>query len=236
MDGGFFKGPTNVYDVVLRCSYEALHVDYTWFYGTIQNLTSIPAPNGTISELWHGRQSPFSVSGGNPTLQTILDQAAVQNSSIAFAQTWADLYSPLAMATVGGVVSARANSLEQLRTPMLVVKVSIPALAFLALCCLAFISAGCVLTVFAIQAVLRDDIRDAKARLTVFGIVAWAVALASSGGREDHAVALVKEEEVKHEHEVVGLSKGLLNNFYLKVFHSDDGAGGCSCKQEKLSA
>lgn len=233
MDGGFFKGPNPVYDIVLSCSYKALHVDYTWFNGTIRDLKSTPAPNGTISEIWHGRHFKYSVSGESSTLQTILKQAAVQNSSTAFVQTWANLYSPIVMATIGGVTSGRANSREQVRTPILVVKVWIPALVFLAFCCLSYVAGGCVLTILAVQTASRGDIRDAKVRLSLFGIVTWAVALALSGGQEDHGETLIKEQDVKEEHTTVGLLKGPMHNFYLKVFHGNNGAGGSGRQQRE---
>jgi hypothetical protein len=231
MDGGFFHSPDDVYDTVLSCSYKALHVNYTWFNGTIRDLKTTPAPNGTISEIWHGLHRKWSVSGDSSTLQTILRQAAVQNSSTTFAQTWANLYSPAVMAAVGGVTSERANSRVQVRRPLLVVKVWIPALVFLVLCCLGYITAGCVLMVLALQTESRGDIRDAKVKLTLFGLVAWAVELALSGGQEDHGETLVEERHVREEHTVVGLSKGRLNNFYLKVFLGNNGAGGSGPRQ-----
>ena len=73
-----------------------------------------------ISETWHGSHLQSSVSGVGATMQTILTQAAVQNSSIAFAKTWAGLSSPVVMATIGGVISARGNLLQQTRVPILV--------------------------------------------------------------------------------------------------------------------
>jgi hypothetical protein len=233
MDGGFFKGPNPVYDVVLSCSYKALHVDYTWFNGTIRDLRTTAAPNGTISEIWHGRHFKYSVSGDSSTLQTILKQAAVQSSSTAFAQTWANLYSPIVMATIGGLTSGRANSQEQIRTPILVVKVWIPALVSLALCCLSYIAGGCALTILAIKAASRGDIRDAKARLTLFGIVTWAVASSLSGGQEAHGEALIKEQDVKEEHTVAGLLRSPMQNFYLKAFHGNNGTGAPDRQQRE---
>ena len=232
LDAGFFKGPTYTYDVALSCSYKALHVDYTWFNGTVRDIQTSPAPNGTISEIWHGRHTRNSVSGQSSTMQTILKQAAVQNSSTAFAQTWASLYSPVVMATVGGVTSERANSLEQFRTPILVVKVWIPALAFLAFLCVTYIVLGCVLAVLAVQTASRGDIRDARVRLTLWGLVAWAVAVVLSGGQEDHGEFLTKEQDVKEEPEVVGLSKGLLGNFYYNVLQRNHGTGERGNRQQ----
>lgn len=229
LDAGFFKGPNNVYDIAIGCSYQSLLVEYTWFNGTIRNVNTAPAPNGTISEIWHGSQIPSSVSGTSSTLQTILKQAAVQNSSTAFAQTWAGLYSPMVMATIGGVSSTRENLLQQTRTPVLVIKVSIPALVFLALCCLGYIIVGSVLAVLAVRTASQGDTRDGKVRLTLFGLVAWAVASALSRGQQNDSDNLPREQNVGVEQGVVGLVRGSQNNFYFKVFHSNK---GCSPIQD----
>ncbi|KAK6370110.1 hypothetical protein LTR64_005350 [Lithohypha guttulata] len=223
MDKGFYRGPTGTYDIILSCNYESLHVDYTWFNGTIRDVMTAPAPNGTLSEIWHGRSSPTSVSGDSPTLQTILKQAAVQDSSETFARKWADLFSPVVMATIGGVTSNRMNSLEQIREPTLVVKVSIPALTFLAFWCIVYIIFGTVLMVLALRAASEQDIRDARARLNVYGIVTWAVSLAQSAGREDHEELMPREQNVREERHLVGLLQGPQQNFYYKVFR---GGGG----------
>lgn len=231
MDGGFFKGPLSVYDVTLRCSYKALHVDYTWFNGTIRELSSIPAPNGTISEIWHGRHIRQTISGESPTLEQILQESALEASSVDFAHTWANLYSTAAMATIGGVSSARANLSEQTRNPTLVVKVWIPALVFLACSCLNYVVAGYILAVLAVQTASRGNIKDAKVRLSIVGIVDWAVTLALAKDQEREGEAMVKEQEIKGESEAMGLLKGSRNNFYLKVFHNDNGTGGSSPRQ-----
>lgn len=230
LDAGFFKGPNNVYDIAFSCSYQSLLVEYTWFNGTVTDVITTPAPNGTISEIWHGSQIPSSVSGTSSTLQTILKQAAVQNSSTAFAQTWADLYSPMVMSTIGGVSSARENLLQQTRTPVLVIKVSIPALVFLALCCLGYITAGCVLAVLAVQTASQGDTRDGKVRLTLFGLVAWAVTSALAERPQNHGDNLPREQNVEVEQGVVGLVRGSQNNFYFKVFHNNN---GCSPVQDR---
>jgi hypothetical protein len=225
LDAGFFKGPNPVYDGVITCSYQSLLVDYTWFNGTIRDVRATPAPNGTISEIWHGSHISSSVSGTSATLQTILKQAAVQNSSIAFAQTWASLYSPVVMATIGGLSSSRSNLLQQTRVPMLVIKVSIPALVFLGWCCLGYIAVGCILAVLAVRTASRGDVRDAKVRLTLFGLVAWAVALSMSAGQEDSDSSgpLPREPDIQKEHDRVGLMQSATGSFYYKVVGGDKG-------------
>ncbi|EXJ59187.1 hypothetical protein A1O7_06619 [Cladophialophora yegresii CBS 114405] len=222
LDAGFFKGPNPVYDSVIACSYQSLHVEYNWFNGSIRDLETTPAPNGTISEIWHGGHISSSVSGTSATLQTILKQAAVQNSSTAFAQTWASLYSPVIMATIGGLSSPRANLLQQTRVPMLVIKVSIPALVFLGWCCLAYIAVGCTLAVLAVRTASRGDVRDAKVRLTLFGLVAWAVAAAGRRGHGGGGGLLPREQDIGEEDDRVGLLQGRDGSFYFKVISGGD--------------
>ena len=217
LDAGFFNVADFLYDSVMVCSYQSLLVDYTWFNGTIHDVQATPAPNGTISEIWHGSILSSSVSGTSPTLQTVLRQSAVQNSSTEFAQAWADLYSPIVMSTIGGVTSPRANTLQQTRVPVLLVKVLIPALVALGSCCLSYIIAGCVLAILAIRTATRGDVRDAKVRLTLFGLVAWAMALALSPGQEDLGESLPREQHMEAEQDRVGLAHGSEKNFYFKV-------------------
>jgi hypothetical protein len=201
-DDGFFKGPSNVYDTVMRCNYESVLIDYTWFNGTVQDVKAVAAPNGTISELWHGSIVSSSVSGNSPSLQTMLKQAAVSNSSIEFANTWAGLHSQLLMASIGGVTSPRQNLLQQTRIPILVVKVWIPGLVFLSACCLCYIVAGCILAAFAVKTANYTDLRDAKARISIFGIVDWARAMISQQG------SLPRENDVAREDYVIRLTQG----------------------------
>jgi hypothetical protein len=225
LDAGFFTGPTAVYDTVIACSFESLLVDYTWFNGTVADVHAIPAPNGTISEIWHGSHIASTVSGTSSTLQTMLKQAAVQNSSSAFANTWADLYSPVIMATVGGVSSARGNTQQQTRSPVLVIKVSIPALVFLGWCCLGYIAAGCLFAVLAVRTSSRGDVKDAKMRLTLFGLVAWAVSCSLHGGAEDLDQALPKEQDIGPEKERVRLQQSSHGNFYFQVSNAHHSRG-----------
>ncbi|KAJ9607577.1 hypothetical protein H2200_007655 [Cladophialophora chaetospira] len=224
LDAGFFKGPNPVYDSVITCSYQSLLVEYTWFNNTISDVQAVPAPNGTISEIWHGSHIASTVSGTSSTLQTILKQAAVQNSSTAFAEMWADLYSPVIMATIGGLSSSRGNLRQQTRIPQLVIKVFIPGLVFLGLCCLGYIVAGSVLAVLAVRTASRGDHRDAKTRLTLFGLVVWAVALALTSSQEPPCEPLSREQDMEEEYDRVGLLPGSNNNFYFKVIPGEKGA------------
>lgn len=215
LDAGFYKGINSVYEIVLNCSYKAMLVDYTWFNSSIWHLDIVEATNGTISEIWHGRNVPSSLSGDSPALQTILRQAAVQKSSIAFADTWATLYSTIVMDTIGGLTSSRLNLLEQERIPLLVIRVWIPALAFLGACCFGYIYLGSTLAASAVRIGIHEDVRDARARLSLYGLTKWAVDSQVNAYRR---VRLLKEQDIGHEADRIGLFSGADNSFDFKVF------------------
>jgi hypothetical protein len=154
------------------------------------------------------------VSGNSPSLQTILKRAAVSNSSTEFANTWAELHSLLLMASIGGVTSPRKNLLQQTRTPVLVVKVWIPGLVFLSTCCLCYIVAGCVLAAFAIKTANYADLRDAKARLSIFGIVDWAGSMTPRHG------TLPREKDVTREDYFIRLTQGGGGDYHFNTLEN----------------
>lgn len=229
LDSGFYKGPNELYEIALSCSYQSHLVTYTWFNGTLHGVTAAPAPNGTISELWHGRQMRFSVAGDSPVMQLMLRRGALQASSREFAASWAALYSEPLLATVGGVLTARAAEVQQLRTPRLVVCVWIPSLVVLAGCCLAYNVLGVVLTVMALRTGrLGGSVVDARRRMGVFGIVVSLVGLAV--GREDGGRwvgqyggdLLIEETRVKEEELAIGLSEGGAGSARYELLQAGD--------------
>ncbi|KIW90132.1 uncharacterized protein Z519_09563 [Cladophialophora bantiana CBS 173.52] len=169
-DPNFFKGTELLLDIVIRCRYQALDVEYTWFNGTVQNVRLKKIDNGTISELYHGYRTPASVSGTNPTLLDILSQAAMQLNTTEFCRTWANLFSAEVMSIVGGVTSPRSNILQQDRTPRLVVKIWIPSLVWLLLCCLMYPVAGVTLATLAAETSRAGHIQSAVSRISLSGL------------------------------------------------------------------
>lgn len=218
MDGGFYRGNQSLYDVVLSCKYKAHLVEYTWFNSSVHNVTHRPFPNGTLSELWHATHVPSSVDGGSATMQTLLRQAAVQPSSIAFADSWAKLYSPTIMAVAGGLSSGRANESEQTRTPILVIKVYIPVLALLGFCCMSYIVAGFVLTVLALRSKAVENIADAKARIGIFGLADWAYSAWST----EQSGLLCKEKKIGSEGMLVGILGDSRKGYHYTFIPDDD--------------
>jgi len=169
-DPNFFHGPNEVLDIAMSCPYQAVEVEYTWFNSTVQDVQPKPSSNGTISEIYHGYSTPTSVTGTNPTLLDILSQAAMQPNTAEFCRTWANLFSEEAMTIVGGVTSPRSNILQQDRTPRIVVKIWIPSLVWLVLCCLMYAFAGVVLAMLAIAASKSRPIQSAITKLSLFGL------------------------------------------------------------------
>ncbi len=207
-DPGFYDPASEVFDVVLGCSYQAVEVEYTWFMGTVKDYTATPFQNGNISEMWHGLHIPNAVSSESPALQSILDQAAMEPSSKRFASTWAHLYSYAVMAAIGGYTSERANMLQQVRTPVLVVKVWIPALVFMLLFSTVYICLGVALAMIAVRTSSEIDLRDAVNRLSIWGLVHWAASSDEEGDR------LPGEKDVRVEHSLVAFTdNGTVHSF-----------------------
>jgi hypothetical protein len=154
----------------MSCPYQAVEVEYTWFNSTVQDVQLKNSSNGTISELYHGYSTPTSVSGTNPTLLDNLEQAAMQPNITEFCRTWANLFSKEVMTVVGGVTSPRSNALQQDRTPRIVVKIWIPSLVWLVLCCLMYAVAGVVLAMLAIETSRSRPIQSAVSQLSLFGL------------------------------------------------------------------
>ena len=173
-DSGLFQTNETAYvDFALRCPFTAYDVNYTWANGEIQDLSFSPSPNGSMLELYHGRQFYITVSGGDYRLQDFLSQAAMQNTSRELAYEWASLYSTKALSTIGAYTTPRRNLQEQQRTQLLVAKVPKAALGALITCSLAYTILGLGLGVATYRA-SATDVRDLAAQLSLAGLTAAA--------------------------------------------------------------
>ena len=119
--------------------------------------------------MFHGAQFYVSVSGGGFDLQDFLLQSAIQPTGTLFARKWANLYSRKILAQVGGFTSPRATVFEQRRTPLLVARVPVSALATLVVFALAYTVLGVCLG-FAAYRASAVDVRDIAAQLTLPGL------------------------------------------------------------------
>ena len=127
-----------------------------------------PTKNGSIAEIYHGS---ISLAQADTQLQEILATGALQPSSTALANTWANLYSQQILGVIGAFTSPRSNLKEQTRKSTLVTKLPIPALAaFLALN-LAYLPLGLCLFSASYRQASHIDIRDLYARLSIPGVV-----------------------------------------------------------------
>ena len=135
----------------------------------LAHVTSTQSPNGTLLEIFHGSQFYVSVSGDGFDLQDYLLQAAIQPSSTAFAKVWANLYSTKILSTIGGFSSPRTTIAEQIRTPLLVSKVPVSALAALLACALSYTLLGVVLGFAACRA-SSPEVRDIAGKLSLPGL------------------------------------------------------------------
>lgn len=129
-DPGLFIGSKFYVDFTLNCSYTTYDVNYTWSNGTIEKYSFTATPNGSVAEIYHGSQTYYqSPSDTSFLLQDDVLTAALQNSSDAIAIAYADLNSMRVLSKIGGYTTPRTNLREQTRTPLLVARIPITALA-----------------------------------------------------------------------------------------------------------
>jgi hypothetical protein len=176
-DPGIFAsskpGAPSYAEFVLRCSLTTYEAEYSWVNGSIEDVSLSTSPNGTLLEIFHGSQFYFQVTGGDHDLQDYLQQAALQNTSNAFAAAFANLYSTKILSTIGAYATGQTASQEQTRTRLLVAKVQVSALGALVGCSLAYTVLGIGLAIGAYRA-SSTDVRDIAAQLSLPGLTAAA--------------------------------------------------------------
>lgn len=142
---GMMKGLQSYVDFILSCSYTTYEVNYTWFNGSIQDASFSRSPNGTLAEMYHGRQMYATVNGGPHDLELNMIHAAQQTNSTGFMREWGDLYSVKVLSSIGAYGAARPSLQEQERTVLLVAKVPMIALWALLACSLVYVLLGLAL-------------------------------------------------------------------------------------------
>lgn len=157
-------------DFIMSCSVTSYDVTLTWFKSAIQNVTATPSPNGTLLEVFHGRQIYFTVSGGAFDLQQNLVLAAIAgNDTASFLNKWQDLFSVKVLGTIGGYLTGRTNLEEQNRESLLVAKVPKSALGALIGCALLYSILGVVMFV-AVFRTSSEDVHAISEQLSLAGL------------------------------------------------------------------
>jgi hypothetical protein len=197
-DPDMFKTTFTWIDVTLNCSYTTFDVNYTLANGAIHNTSSIPSPNGTLAEMYHGLLSFASVDGGDPDLQANLRRAAHQNTSEAFAREWANLYSAEVLSTIGAYTTPRTNIQEQTRTSMIVTQVPKRPLGLLLAFSLSYIVLGVFLG-FAAHRSSSAEVFALASELSLAAIVAAAFRVPAS----ESADSKMQSEETNRERNAV---------------------------------
>ncbi|KIW45678.1 uncharacterized protein PV06_04049 [Exophiala oligosperma] len=220
-DPGIHKGPTQNIDFVLKCQYTTYDAEYTWVNSTAEVHTLEPSPNGTLAEIFHGYRLVGTDSAFDNDLGDDILQAALEADPTSMADNFADSFSQRVMSVIGPFLSARTNSQEQDRTPLLVAKVPKAPLAILVACCIAYVIFGVVAAVVAYRALDDVDVRDIAARFSLAALSLHAFREAStnnSGTVEvDMAGHLVFDEsKIRGETSRVGVEGEPRSGFVLK--------------------
>jgi len=166
-DPEIHTGPTLNFDIILRCKYTTYAVDYSWVNSTAKINGLTPSPNGTMAEIYHGYNLVGSFTAFDNDLQDVIFQAALQENTDAFADSFANSYSSRVMSVIGPFLSSRTNLEEQTRRPLLVAKVPKIPLAILVACCLSYVLFGIITTLYAYCALSGLDVRDLAYRLSL---------------------------------------------------------------------
>jgi hypothetical protein len=169
-DSEIHSGQGQFFDFALSCPCTSYDVNYTWVNGEIQNATFFPTINGSVMEIFHGKQLYTTFAGGEFDLQDYIQRAAMQPTSASLAHEWSNLYSTKILATIGAYTSPRVVMQEQKREALLVAKVPVGSLAVLIASSLTFTPLGIYLGIVAYK-VSVTDVRDIAARLSVSGLI-----------------------------------------------------------------
>ena len=164
---GFFANTYNGFtDFVLSCEITTYDTEYVWIDGQFAGISSTTPQNGSVWDIFQGRQFYSGVSNSAFDLQTYLIEAAMARTTGEFEQTWADLYSTKVLSTLGAYTTSHTNLQEQVRTPLLVARVPKPALGALIGCSLAYTVMGILLGFTAARAA-SGEIRQLVTHLSL---------------------------------------------------------------------
>jgi hypothetical protein len=211
-DPGVMEGQDGGYaDFVLSCSYTTYEVNYTWFNGTIQDVSFAQSPNGTLAEIYHGSQMYSSIAGGAHDLELNIMHAAQQASSSGFIHEWGSLYSVKVLSTIAAYSAGRQSMQEQERTSFLVAKVPTIPLWFIMMCSLAYVVLGFALGFAAFKS-STSNVQDLAARLSLAGLTAAAFEERDGTGRHERIIkdadrAFSKQEDGTRRVGVEGLAQ-----------------------------
>ena len=164
---GFFANTYNGFtDFVLSCEITTYDTEYVWIDGQFAGISSTTPQNGSVWDIFQGRQFYSGISTSAFDLQTYLTEAAMARTTSEFEQTWADLYSTKVLSTIGAYTTSHTNLQEQVRTPLLVARVPKPALGALIGCSLAYTVMGILLGFTAARAA-SGEIRQLVTHLSL---------------------------------------------------------------------
>lgn len=211
-DPGVMEGQEGTYvDFVLSCSYTTYEVNYTWFNGTIQDVSFAQSPNGTLAEIYHGSQMYSTNTGGDHDLELNIMQAAQQASGSDFIREWGNSYSVKVLSTIAAYSTGRSSMQEQERTSFLIAKVpALPLWAIMA-CSLAYVVLGFALGFAAFKS-STSNVQDLAARLSLAGLTAAAFEERDGTGRHERIIndadhAFSKQEDGTRRVGVEGLAR-----------------------------
>jgi hypothetical protein len=156
---------------MLLCNATIYDAEYTWINGSFGNFSSLNPSNTTMANIINGPQQKNTTFGLNQFVNGAV-LATFSRTADELAQKMAQVYSQTALGLAAGVFSSRANLEEQTRQEFLVARVPLAPFYTLIAFNLVYAIVGGVVAVIALRATGGEGVLEARAGLSVWGIVA----------------------------------------------------------------
>ncbi|ETI22299.1 hypothetical protein G647_06372 [Cladophialophora carrionii CBS 160.54] len=167
-DGNVVKPTRGGTSWLLNCSATAYEITYSFINGTLQHVTAEVANGSVGTILAAGNYYGF----GKVALETAAYSASQYNNTAQMADAWARAYSRTAMALGSGIMTARADLEEQLRSSRLVSRVPKAPLYTLVALNTVYAVLGFVLAWLALSS-NPSETNELREKLSTAGLVAF---------------------------------------------------------------
>jgi hypothetical protein len=161
----FVGTETQALGLLLGCNMTAYDIEYVWYNGTV-SVQQVTLSNTSVVNVL---TAPFVTKLAN--LANLAQSAAGENTPSAFLQIWITGFSSMVLGLSAGIMSPRANIMEQARTSTLIARVPKVPLITLVLLTLLYAVIGIVLALMAAQTG-PSETKNVQGRLSVAGLAA----------------------------------------------------------------
>jgi len=161
----FLQTETQGLGFILGCNMTVYDLEFVWYNGSISVLQMAMSNTSVVGTL----TAPFVTQLAN--LANLAQSAAGEDTPSAFLDKWTTGFSEMVLALSAGIMSPRANIMEQTRISTLVARVPKAPLVTLVLLSLVYAVVGVVLAVMAARTG-PGETKNVQGRLNVAGLAA----------------------------------------------------------------